>query len=228
MRYRKRCSLAVHIDNIFSYSRPILPIVFIFPRELLSTTLPAFPLLPAPQSALIYGSEREKNTHKSLQNVTYIGAPTSVQPNCFVSAAHIPLKPVALAEHIWIPAYVVWHRLHVRFTLPPQERRGWLSLTHTFKQSNVKSVILSFVLYQVIFPEVVLKSVHRASLCVYLEDREVRALPVCQVIRPCQEVPAVLEIVQLRCLQVSSAARRSLIAALQKKKNLDLHLRCGN
>lgn len=82
----------------------ILPFVFIFPRELLSTTLPAFPLLPAPQSALIYGSEREKNTHKSLQNVTYIGAPTSVQPNCFVSAAHIQLKLVALAEYIWIPA----------------------------------------------------------------------------------------------------------------------------
>lgn len=32
-----------------------------------------------------------------------------------------------------------------------QETRGWLSLTHTFEQSNVKSVILSFVSYQRLF-----------------------------------------------------------------------------
>ncbi len=58
----------VHTDNTFSYSQPILPFVFIFPREPLCTTLLAFPLLPAPQSALIYGSKQEKDTHESLQN----------------------------------------------------------------------------------------------------------------------------------------------------------------
>lgn len=81
----------VHIDNTFSYSQPILPFVFIFPRELLCTTLLAFPLLPAPQSALIYGSKQEKNTHESLQNITYIGAPTPVQPlsNCFIPTLHV-------------------------------------------------------------------------------------------------------------------------------------------
>lgn len=65
----------VHIDNTFSYSQPILPFVFIFPREPLRTTL-----LAAPQSALIYGCKQERNTHESLQNATDIGAPTPVQP----------------------------------------------------------------------------------------------------------------------------------------------------